>query len=258
MNIKKKLLILIVAYNHEKFIKNVLQRISIDLAKKYDVEILINDDSSSDKTVKYVQDFIEFNSNNSFKYKVLSNPENQGYGGNQKIGYHYAIKHNFDFVALLHGDGQFAPEYLEKLIDPLGQNNIDAVFGSRMLGGEFFKGGMPRWKFYANIILTAFANMILGIYLTEFHTGFRAYSKHYLESINFNENSNNFVFDTEIIIQGIHKKMKFHEIPIDTRYFEEASQINFFNSVRYGLGILKRLFIYKLFSAGIIKHPLFK
>ena len=116
MNIKKKLLILIVAYNHEKFIKNVLQRISIDLTKKYDVEILINDDSSSDKTVKYTQDFIELNSNNSFKYKVLSNPENQGYGGNQKIGYEYAVKNNFDFVALVDGDGQYAPEYLQELI----------------------------------------------------------------------------------------------------------------------------------------------
>ena len=144
------------------------------------------------------------------------------------------------------------------MVKPLMENQCDAVFGSRMLGGKFFQGGMPRWKFYANIILTAFANMMLGIYLTEFHTGFRAYSCHYLESINFKENSNNFVFDTEIIIQGIQKKMKFQEIPIDTRYFEEASQIGLLDSIRYGLGILKRLLIYKLFRAGIIRHPLFK
>ena len=118
---KKKLLILVVAFNHEKFIQKVLDRIDQNLTKTYDVEILINDDSSSDDTLNVTKDYIK-NSKRNFKYTILSNPINQGYGGNQKIGFLYAIKNNFDYVALVHGDGQYAPEHLENLIKPLCRN----------------------------------------------------------------------------------------------------------------------------------------
>ena len=126
---KKKLLVLIVAYNHEKFIKSVPDRINDNLFKTYNVEVLINDDSSLDNTLNITKDYIKNNSHKKIKYTVLSNPVNQGYGGNQKIGFLYAIKNNFDFVALIHCDGQYAPEYLETLVEPLNDDNTDAVFG---------------------------------------------------------------------------------------------------------------------------------
>jgi hypothetical protein len=131
------------------------------------------------------------------------------------------------------------------LIQPLLEGRADAAFGSRMLGGKFKDGGMPKWKFIANVSLTAIFNIICEVYLTEIHSGFRAYTRKYLESVSFMENSDDFVFDTEIIIQGIEAGMRFIEIPIETRYFDEASQINFLRSVKYGLGILKRLLKFK-------------
>ena len=176
MNINKpKLLIYIIAFNHEEFIVNVLKRIPLNLSKKYEVEILINDDSSADNTFDLSYRYTK-NAPGNFKFTTLYNPTNQGYGGNQKIGYHYAIKHNFDFVALLHGDGQYAPEYLEKLIDPLSQNNIDAVFGSRMIiKGAALKGGMPLYKFIGNKVITFFQNFLLSTNFSECHSGYRAY-----------------------------------------------------------------------------------
>ena len=174
MILKKKLLILIVAYNHEKFIKGVINRINDNLAEKYDVEILINDDSSSDKTLEITKELINSKKNKAFKYKVFSNQKNQGYGGNQKIGYEYALKNNFDFVALVHGDGQYAPECLQELVEPLNLNTVDAVFGSRMMTkGGAIKGGMPLYKFVGNKILTFFQNFLFSSKFTEFHSGYR-------------------------------------------------------------------------------------
>ena len=227
MDIKKKLLILIVAYNHEKFIKKVLQRIDTNIAKKYDVEILINDDSSSDKTVEYAQEYIKFNTNNPFKYKILSNPENQGYGGNQKIGYEYALKNNFDFVALVHGDGQYAPECLQELVEPLNLNTVDAVFGSRMMTkGGAIKGGMPLYKFVGNKILTFFQNFLFSSKFTEFHSGYRVYKVSSLKKIPYKLNSNDFSFDNEIIAQFLLASLTIKELPIPTYYGDEISYVN--------------------------------
>ena len=193
-----------------------------------------------------------------FKIKILFNPQNQGYGGNQKIGYHYAILNNFDFVALLHGDGQYAPEMLPALVGPLKDGPADAVFGSRMLGGRPIEGGMPKWKYFANLFLTMVENATFYVFLSEYHSGFRAYSRRYLESVNFEANSDNFVFDTEIIAQGVAKGMRIREVPIATRYFDEASQIGFWRSVRYGLGILKTMVFYKLHKKRIYSHRIFR
>jgi len=241
-----KVVCVLPAFNAEKTLENTIQ----DIDREWVDEIILVDDCSRDNTSGLAKELdIEH---------VIEHTQNLGYGGNQKTCYKKALDLDADIVVMVHPDHQYNPKLIPQMVIPLMENQCDAVFGSRMLGGEFFQGGMPYWKFYANIMLTAFANIMLGIYLTEFHTGFRAYSRHYLNSINFKVNSNNFVFDTEIIIQGIYKQMKFHEIPIDTRYFEEASQINLSDSIRYGLGIIKRLLIYKLFRAGIIKHPLFQ
>jgi glycosyltransferase involved in cell wall biosynthesis len=227
MNRKKdKLLIYIVAFNHEKFISKLLNRVPKDLSDKYNVEILINDDYSSDATFKKGLEYIK-NTNNNFKFKIFSNPVNQGYGGNQKIGYHYAIINNFDYVALLHGDGQYAPEYLESLIEPLKDSNIDAVFGSRMLTkGTALKGGMPLYKFIGNKILTNFQNFILKSNLSEFHSGYRIYKVNSLKKIPFEINANDYSFDTEIIIQFLIAKLKIKEIAIPTYYGDEISYVN--------------------------------
>lgn len=225
---KKKLLIYIVTFNHEKFIVDVLNRIPKKLSETYEVEILINDDSSSDSTFKRTYKFIE-NLKSNFKFKIFSNPKNQGYGGNQKIGYHYAIKNNFDYVALLHGDGQYAPEYLEILVEPLNTNEVDAVFGSRMLTrGAALKGGMPLYKFVGNKILTYFQNFLLSSKLSEFHSGYRIYKVSALKKIPFELNANDYSFDSEIIIQLIISKLKIKELPIPTYYGDEISYVNGF------------------------------
>ena len=226
---KKKLLILIVAFNHEKFIEKVLDRIDKNLKNTYDVEILINDDSSSDKTVKVTKDYIKDNQNKHFKYTILSNPVNQGYGGNQKIGFLYAIKNNFDYVALVHGDGQYAPEHLENLIKPLSDDNVDAVFGSRMINKNgALKGGMPLYKYVGNKILTFYQNKLFDQNFTEFHSGYRIYKIKSLKKIPYELNSNDHSFDNEIIIQFLLGNLKIKELPIPTYYGEEISYVNGF------------------------------
>ena len=224
--IKKSLLIFIVAYNAEKTISWVLKRIPVSIKNNFRVEVLIIDDKSSDNTSMVGK---KFASNKKFKFsiKILYNRINQGYGGNQKIGYHYAIKNNFDYVALVHGDGQYPPEYLPKLMDPLINLEADAVFGSRMLKkGEALKGGMPLYKYVGNKILTKFENLMLNSSLSEFHSGYRIYSVQALKKIPFNLNTQDFHFDTEIIIQFIFSNLKIREVPIPTYYGDEICHVN--------------------------------
>ena len=224
---KKKLLVLIVAYNHEKFIKSVLDRIDDNLFKTYEVEVLINDDSSTDNTLNITKDYIKNNTDKKIKYTVLSNPVNQGYGGNQKIGFLYAIKSNFDFVALVHGDGQYAPEYLETLIKPLNDENTDAVFGSRMINKNgAIKGGMPFYKYIGNKILTFYQNKLFNKNFTEFHSGYRIYKVQSLKKIPYELNNNDHSFDNEIIIQLLIANLNIKELPIPTYYGDEISYVN--------------------------------
>ena len=224
---KKKLLVLIVAYNHEKFIKSVLDRIDDNLFKAYEVEVLINDDSSTDNTLNITKDYIKNNTDKKIKYTVLSNPVNQGYGGNQKIGFLYAIKNNFDFVALVHGDGQYAPEYLETLIKPLNDENTDAVFGSRMINKNgAIKGGMPFYKYIGNKILTFYQNKLFNKNFTEFHSGYRIYKVQSLKKIPYELNNNDHSFDNEIIIQLLIANLNIKELPIPTYYGDEISYVN--------------------------------
>src|SRR4030095_16119027 len=146
---------------------------------------------------------------------------------------------------------QHAPRHIPQLVQPLLRGECDAVFGSRMLGGRPIEGGMPKWKYWANLFLTMVENATFYVFLSEYHSGFRAYSRRFLESVNFESNSDNFVFDTEIIAQGVAPGMVIREIPIKTRYFEEASQIGFWKSVRYGMEILKTMVLYKLHKKHI-------
>jgi hypothetical protein len=159
---------------------------------------------------------------------------------------------------MVHPDHQYDPKVIPDLIGPLLTGQCDAVFGSRMLGGSPIQGGMPKWKYLGNIFLTAVENATFLIYLTEYHSGFRAYSRRYLESVALDANSDGFVFDTEIIAQGIASGLRIREIPIETRYFDEASQIAFGPSVRYGFAILKTMALYKLHAWGIWSAPIFR
>src|SRR6266850_4156662 len=212
---RPRLLIFIVAYNAELTIENVLQRIPASLTASYEVEVLIIDDSSQDHTFERGEQ-MRASAGLPFELHVLYNPVNQGYGGNQKIGFHFAISRGFDFVALLHGDGQYAPECLEQLVRPLADGEADAVLGSRMLGGGAREGGMPLYKFVGNKVLTTMQNRLLRSHLSEFHSGYRVYSVAALRELPFDLNTNDFHFDTEIIIQFLLADFSISEVPIPT------------------------------------------
>src|SRR4051812_39661773 len=195
----KRVLIFIVAYNAARTIEEVLNRIPSSLHSSA-VEVLIIDDSSADDT--FVEGLRFQHQRPPFQITVLRTPENQGYGGNQKLGYRYAIDHGFDIVALLHGDGQYAPEKLPDLIEPFLTEDADAVFGSRMINKQdALKGGMPLYKWVGNQVLTTFQNLMLGTRLSEFHSGYRLYATRALQQVPFERNSNDFHFDTDIIVQ---------------------------------------------------------
>jgi glycosyltransferase involved in cell wall biosynthesis len=223
---KKKLLIFIVAYHASTTIQSVLKRIPFAISDEYSTEVLVIDDQSKDNTFEMA--IFERDKNNfPFPIHVLYNPVNQGYGGNQKIGFHYAIKNSFDFVALVHGDGQYAPELLSELLQPLKDSLADAVFGSRMLNSKgALLGGMPMYKFIGNKILTFIQNKLLTSNLSEFHSGYRIYSVGALRSIPFNLNTNDFHFDTQIIIQLMLANLRIVEIPIPTYYGDEICRVN--------------------------------
>jgi len=189
---KPRLLIFIVAYHAESTIASVLSRIPKNILDDYEAEVLIIDDASKDQTFE-IGLKIAKDGNLPFPVHVLFNPVNQRYGGNQKIGYHYAIENGFDFVALVHGDGQYAPECLGELLEPLASGSADAVFGSRMLTrGQALKGGMPLYKFIGNKILTTFENYMLKSTLSEFHSGYRLYSTKALQKVPFDLNTLSF------------------------------------------------------------------
>lgn len=222
----KKLLIFIVAYQAEAHIASLLERIpkSVWESEEFITEVLLIDDGSTDKTSEKANGWML---EHGRLVSVLRNPKNQGYGGNQKLGYRYAIDHHFDAVVLLHGDGQYPPEQIEALVTPIFSGDADAVFGSRMMQKkEALAGGMPFYKFLGNIILTKFQNFLLKQHLSEYHSGFRAYSVTALKQLPFECNSQDFAFDCEIIIQLRDTGKRIAEIPIPTRYAGEICRVN--------------------------------
>ena len=240
---KKKLLIFIVAYNAEKTVGKVFERIPKILSKIYSLEILIIDDCSNDKTFEVCRK-IKKTKKLNFKFNFFYNPVNQGYGGNQKMGYHYAIKKKFDYVVLLHGDGQYAPEVLPSLLENLLKRKCDVVIGSRMMNKKMaLKGGMPIYKFIGNIILTNIQNFLLNTNLAEFHSGYRIYSVNSLKNIPFYLNTNDFHFDTEILIQFFLVDKKINEVPIPTFYGDEISHVN---GIKYAFNVLRVTMMAKL------------
>ncbi len=242
----KKVVVVLPAYNAEKTLEATLD----DIPKDWIDEILLVDDCSKDGTVALAQ---------KLGIRTVVHKVNRGYGGNQKTCYRTAMDElGGEIMVMVHPDHQYDPTIVPHLVAPLLNDECDAVFGSRMLGGRPIEGGMPKWKYFANLFLTMVENATFYVFLSEYHSGFRAYSKRYLDAVNFEANSDNFVFDTEIIAQGVAAGMKFREVPIQTRYFEEASQIGFWRSVRYGLEILKTMVFYKLDKKKIFKHRIFR
>jgi glycosyltransferase involved in cell wall biosynthesis len=241
---KQKVCVVMPAYFAEK----TLERTYRDLPFDWVDDVVLVDDASGDRTVEVAR---------ALGLHTLVHPRNRGYGGNQKTCYREALSRGAEVVVMVHPDHQYDPRYIPALVAPLLAGECDAVFGSRMLGGRPLEGGMPKWKYLANIGLTALANATFYVYLSEYHSGLRAYSRRYLEAVDVETNSDDFVFDTEIIAQGVWQGMRIREIPIATRYFAEASQIGFWRSVRYGFGVLRVLVRYKLHKKGLLASRLF-
>ncbi|HEX9028106.1 MAG TPA: glycosyltransferase family 2 protein [Anaerolineales bacterium] len=235
-----KVMIVLPAYNAAQTLGRTLAEIPPEYAR----HVILVDDASQDNTVEVAK---------AAGLLVFRHPQNRGYGGNQKTCYRQALRRGADIVVMLHPDHQYDASVIAEMVRPIAAGEADAVFGSRMLGGRPLEGGMPWWKYVANILLTAFANIAFGRYLSEIHSGFRAYSRKYLETVRFEDNSDDFIFDTEIIAQGMACDLTFKEIPIVTRYFPEASSINFKRSVVYGFGILSVLLRYKLHQSNLLR-----
>lgn len=233
------------AYNAAKTLANTVADIPRDVVD----DIILVDDASQDDTVAVARQLGLY---------VIVHPRNRGYGGNQKTCYAAAIGRGAEIVVMVHPDHQYDPRYVTALVEPIARGQADAVFGSRMLTpGGALKGGMPYWKYVPNIVLTKIANAVLGLQLSEYHSGFRAYSRRVLGSISFDHNSDDFIFDTEIIIQLKHAGFRIQEVAIPTRYFKEASSIGLKRSTKYGLNILVTLWHYALHRTNVRSDPRF-
>ncbi|MFZ9108370.1 MAG: glycosyltransferase family 2 protein [Ilumatobacteraceae bacterium] len=229
-----KIGILVVAYEASATLESVLNRIPSDFRSTLHT-ILVCDDASSDDT--YQVGMRVKQSRPDLPLEVIRRPVNLGYGGNQKAGYRWMIDHGLDVVVLLHGDGQYAPEFLPRMVAPIVDGRADVVFGSRMLErGAALRGGMPKYKFVGNKILSFLQNRIAGVSLSEWHSGYRAYSVASLARVGFELNADYYDFDTQIILQMIESNQRILEIPIPTFYGDELSRVN---GIRYGWRILK-------------------
>lgn len=230
----KKITIVFPAYNAQSTLEKTIR----DIPKEYVDEMILVDDFSTDNT---------YTLSKKLGLITIRHSKNKGYGANQKTCYKEALKRGADVVIMIHPDYQYDPKILNKMFIPIIQGKADAVFASRFLNKKDpLKGGMPYYKFLGNRFLTFFENLFLNTSLSEFHTGYRAYSKNLLTSLPLHYNSNNFVFDTQIIIQTVIKKYKIKEVAVETRYFPEASSIKIKASIIYGLSIIKEIFKYLL------------
>ncbi len=240
-----KIIVTMPAYNAAKTLLKTFEDIPHGLVS----EIILVDDCSKDDTAQI---------GSSLNIKVVEHPHNVGYGGNQKTCYLEALRDEADIIIMLHPDYQYDPRKIPELIAPIINSQADIVLGSRFLNNGALKGGMPYYKFIANRCLTFCQNLILGTNLSEFHTGYRAYSRKFLETVPFLRNSIAFVFDAEILCQAVYFNFKIAEIGVETRYFPEASSIKLGSSIIYGLGVLRVLLIYLLAKLKLLNSRLFQ
>lgn len=247
---KHRVALFIVAYNAEDHIQQTLKRIPEIICQHF-TEIFIIDDSSQDATIAVAKKTAE--ELDLVHFKIMKTPKNQGYGGNQKLGYTYAIEQNFDYVILLHGDGQYPPELLPRIIREFRDPLLSGVFGSRMMSPLLaLKGGMPLYKWVGNIVLTKIENFLMGSHLSEFHSGYRSYKIESLKKILFLKNSNDFHFDTDIIIQFFAQNLPIKEVSMPTHYGDEICRVDGF---KYAWNCIKSVIKYRLHRVGLFYQP---
>ena len=211
-------------------------------------EVIVVDDASDDDTVSVAR---------ALGLEVILHPQNMGYGANQKTCYTEALKRGADIVVMVHPDYQYDPRLVTAMAGMVASDVYDTVLGSRILGGGALRGGMPVWKYVANRLLTLFENFLLGAKLSEYHSGYRAFSRRLLDTVPWRGNSDDFVFDNEILAQAIVSGFRIGEISVPTRYFAQASSINFARSVRYGFGVVATAILAWLARLGLYRHRLF-
>ena len=242
---KPKVVVVMPAYNAAKTL-----RLTYDAIPKSDVDhVILVDDGSRDETLQIAKEL---------NLEVFVHARNYGYGGNQKTCYTEALKAGADIVVMLHPDYQYDPTLLPKVVAPIKAGHADVVLGSRLMHGNVVGQGMPWWKFLGNRFLTTIQNWVLGQSLAEYHTGYRAFSRRVLEEVPFLLNSDNFVFDQEMLVHAIHLGFRVEEVPVPTRYFAEASSTSFYASVIYGLSILALLVRYGLHRGALVTQKQFE
>ncbi len=236
----KKILVIMPAYNAEKTLVKTYNDIPKDIVD----DIILVDDHSNDKTMLIAREL---------GIRTFVHDANYGYGRNQKTCYGEALKGGADVIIMLHPDYQYSPKLLPAMAAMICYGEYDVVLGSRIIGGGALKGGMPVYKYLSNRVLTAFQNIMLGTKFSEFHTGYRGFSRSVIESLPIEENSDDFIFDNQMLSQIIFAGYRIGEISCPTRYFEEASSINFLRSIKYGIGVVMVSFMYRLQKIGLAK-----
>ncbi len=240
----KKIVVVMPAYNAEKTLRQTYAEIPLE----YVDEVILVDDGSSDRTVEVAR---------SLNVKTLVHPDNRGYGANQKTCYTEALRHGADVVVMLHPDYQYTPKLLVAMASLVAVGQYDVVLGSRVLCEGALRGGMPFYKYVANRVLTVVQNLLLSKKLSEYHTGYRAFSRQVLQTLPLNENSNDFVFDNQMLAQAAYFGLRIGEVSCPTKYFEDASSINFRRSVTYGFGVLRTSLAYRLHKWKLLRSRLF-
>lgn len=238
----KKIVVVMPAYNAEKTLEWTYREIPRDVVDM----VLLVDDGSVDQTV-YVAKRLGI--------KHVVHPRNQGYGANQKTCYAFALEEDADIVVMVHPDYQYTPKLITAIAAMIASGHYDLVLGSRILGGGALKGGMPLYKYVSNRFLTFIQNLLVGQKLSEYHTGFRGFSKEILTTLPLLENSDDFLFDNQMLVQAIRFGYRVGEISCPTRYITESSSINFSRSLVYGMGVLRTSFQYRLSLYGITQYP---
>lgn len=242
----KKVVVVMPAYNAAQTLRKTYDEI---IAQKIVDLIIVVDDASHDETTALARELPNT--------VVHTHPDNRGYGANQKTCYQLALQHEADIIIMVHPDYQYTPKLIPAMASMIGNELYHCVLGSRILGGYALKGGMPTWKYIANRFLTLVENIMTGAKLSEYHTGYRTFSRELLEKIPFQVNSDDFIFDNQILAQILWLGYKIAEVSCPTKYFTEASSINFRRSVKYGLGCLKVAIKYRLAKMNLFKSKLF-
>lgn len=242
----KKIIVVMPAYNAAKTVEQTFKEIPFNIVD----EVILVDDHSKDETFEVAKKL--------GIHTVIRHDINKGYGGNQKTCYDAALKNGADIVVMLHPDYQYTPLLLEAMIYPIARGLFPVMLGSRILGKGALRGGMPMYKYVSNRFLTFFQNVMMGQKLAEYHTGYRAFSKEILERLPLHKNSDDFVFDNEMLGQIAYAGYEMGEVTCPTKYFDDASSINFKRSVQYGLGVLRVSLCYRLQRWGVAKFDIFE